>query len=70
MIYWLKEEASEEIKKYFELNETENIYHVKIYAVQSVFTRKLTVFSAFIRNKRKCINLYVSVSKTRQKRIK
>ena len=51
MIYWLKEEASEEIKKYFELNETENIYHVKIYAVPSVFMRKLSVFSAFIRKK-------------------
>ena len=42
-----------EIKKYFELNETENIYHVKIYAVPSVFMRKLSVFSAFIRKKKK-----------------
>ena len=70
MIFWLKEEASEEIKKYFELNETENIYHVRIYAVQAVFTRKLTVFSAFIRKQKKCANLCVSVSKTRQTRTK
>lgn len=62
MICWLKEEASEEIKKYFELNKTENIYHVRIYAVQAVFTRKLTVFSAFIRKKKESVQIYVFLS--------